>query len=148
APNSWSVASYDPELDLVYLPMGNESPDQYGANRSENVEKFSSSITALHADTGKVAWVFQTVHHDLWDMDVPAQPSLVDLTVDGKKVPALVAPTKQGEIFVLNRKTGEPILPVTEVPAPQGAAKGDHTAPTQPVSALSFNPPMLTGKDM
>src|SRR5690606_30619285 len=67
APNSWSVASYDPELDLIYLPMGNQSPDQYGANRSENVEKFSSSITALHADTGKVAWVYQTVHHDLWD---------------------------------------------------------------------------------
>ncbi len=148
APNSWSVSSYDPDLRLIYLPMGNESPDQYGAGRSESVEKYSSSILALHADTGKVAWVYQTVHHDLWDMDVPAQPSLVDLTIDGQKVPALVAPTKQGEIYVLNRETGVPVLPVTEEPAPTGAVQGDFTAPTQPVSAISFNPPKLTESDM
>ncbi|HET6618823.1 MAG TPA: PQQ-binding-like beta-propeller repeat protein [Dongiaceae bacterium] len=148
APNSWSVASYDPELGLIYLPMGNQSPDQYGANRSADVEKFSSSILALHADTGKVAWVFQTVHHDLWDMDVPAQPSLIDLTIGGKNVPALVAPTKQGEVYVLDRRTGQPALPVTEEPAPSGAVKGDFTAPTQPVSAISFKPPRLQEKDM
>ena len=124
APNSWSVSSYDSELGLIYLPMGNQSPDQYGANRSANVEKFSSSILALDAATGKVAWVFQTVHHDLWDMDVPAQPSLVNLTIDGVDIPALVAPTKQGEVYVLNRKTGAPVLPVTEVSAPGGAVKG------------------------
>jgi len=148
APNSWSVSSYDPELDIIYLPMGNQSPDQFGGNRSEAVEKYSSSILALHASTGKVAWVFQTVHHDLWDYDVPAQPSLVDLTIQGQRIKALVAATKQGEIYVLNRVTGEPVLPVTEEPVPQGAAKGDFTAPTQPVSAISFNPPTLTGKDM
>jgi quinoprotein glucose dehydrogenase len=148
APNSWSVASYDPELGLIFLPMGNQSPDQYGGDRSANVERFSSSITALDAATGKVAWVFQTVHHDLWDMDVPAQPSLVDLTIDGKTVPALVAPTKQGEVFVLNRKTGLPVLPVTEQPAPSGAVEGDHSAPTQPVSAISFMPKPLEEKDM
>jgi quinoprotein glucose dehydrogenase len=148
APNSWSVASYDPQLKLIYLPMGNQSPDQYGGNRSPEVEKFSSSITALDADTGKVAWVFQGVHHDLWDMDVPAQPSLIDLAIAGQTVPALVAPTKQGEVFVLNRKTGQPLLPVTEKPAPEGAVKGDKTAPTQPVSAISFNPKRLREKDM
>lgn len=148
APNSWSVASYDPQLGLIYLPMGNQSPDQYGGNRSPAVEKFSSSITALDANTGKVAWVFQTVHHDLWDMDVPAQPSLLDLTIDGQTVPALVAPTKQGEVFVLNRKTGQPILPVTETPAPTGAVEGDHSAPTQPVSAISFMPKPLQESDM
>lgn len=148
APNSWSVSSYDPELGLIYLPMGNQSPDQYGGGRSEEVERFSSSILALRADTGEVAWVYQTVHHDLWDMDVPAQPSLIDLTIDGATVPALVAPTKQGEVFVLNRRTGEPVLPVEEVPAPSGAVEGDFTAPTQPVSAVSFNPPPLTEKDM
>lgn len=148
APNSWSVSSYDPDLGLIYLPMGNESPDQYGANRSEAVEKYSASILALDADTGKPAWVFQTVHHDLWDMDVPAQPSLVDLTIKGEKVPALVAPTKQGEVFVLDRRTGKPLLPVTEEPAPKGAVKGDFTAPTQPVSAISFKPKPLTEKDM
>jgi quinoprotein glucose dehydrogenase len=148
APNSWSVASYDPKLGLVYFPMGNESPDQYGAKRGPNTERFSSSILALHADTGKVAWVFQTVHHDLWDYDVPAQPSLVDLTVGGQDVPALVAPTKQGEIFVLNRLTGKPVLPVKEEDAPQGAVDGDHTAPTQPHSAVSFRPPPLREADM
>jgi len=148
APNSWSVGSWDPELNLVYLPMGNQSPDQWGGNRSEAVERFSSSVTALDADTGEVRWVYQTVHHDLWDMDVPAQPSLIDLTIDGATVKALVQPTKQGEIFVLNRETGEPVLPVTEVPAPGGAVEGDFTAPTQPVSTISFNPPRLTGKDM
>lgn len=148
APNSWSVSSYDPELGSIYLPMGNQSPDQYGANRSASVEKYSSSILALNAKTGKVAWVFQTVHHDLWDMDVPAQPSLIDLTIGDTKVPALVAPTKQGEVYVLNRKTGEPVLPVTEVPAPTGAVTGDFTSPTQPVSAISFKPPPLKEKDM
>lgn len=148
APNSWSVSSYDPKLGLIYLPMGNQSPDQYGANRSDAVEKFSSSILALRADTGKVAWVFQTVHHDLWDMDVPAQPSLIDLTIGGKDVPALVAPTKQGEVYVLNRQTGEPVLPVKEEPAPSGAVSGDFTAPTQPVSTISFKPPPLREQDM
>ncbi|MEO6301063.1 MAG: membrane-bound PQQ-dependent dehydrogenase, glucose/quinate/shikimate family [Paracoccaceae bacterium] len=148
APNSWSVSSYDSKLNLIYVPMGNESPDQYGASRSADVERFSSSITALDADTGKVAWVFQGVHHDLWDMDVPAQPSLLDLTINGATVPALVAPTKQGEVFVLNRQNGQPILPVTEVPAPQGAVADDFTAPTQPISAVSFNPPTLRESDM
>ncbi|QIB34573.1 membrane-bound PQQ-dependent dehydrogenase, glucose/quinate/shikimate family [Ancylobacter pratisalsi] len=148
APNSWSVSSYDPKLGLIYLPMGNQSPDQYGAGRSPSVEKYSSSILALDVNTGKPAWVFQTVHHDLWDMDVPAQPSLVDLTIGGVEVPALVAATKQGEIYVLNRETGEPALPVTEEPAPTGAVKGDTTAPTQPVSTISFKPEPLQEKDM
>jgi quinoprotein glucose dehydrogenase len=148
SPNSWSIASVDEALGLVYLPMGNQPPDQWGGQRSPAVEKYSSSVVALDLATGRVRWVFQTVHHDLWDYDVPSQPSLVDLTVDGATVPALVQPTKQGELFVLDRRTGKPILPVTEVPAPQGAAEGDHSAETQPKSALSYEPPRLTGKDM
>jgi quinoprotein glucose dehydrogenase len=148
SPNMWSIASYDPDLDLVYLPMGNESPDQYGADRSEETERFSSSVTALNASTGEVAWVFQTVHHDLWDYDVPAQPSLIDLTIGGETVPALVQPTKQGDIFVLNRQTGEPVLPVSDEPAPQGALGEDWTAPTQPRSSLSFRPEALRESDM
>lgn len=128
--------------------MGNQSPDQYGANRSPAVEKFSSSILALDANTGKVAWVYQTVHHDLWDRDAPAQPSLINLTVNGAEVPALIAPTKQGEVYVINRKTGQPILPVTEEPAPSGAVKGDTTAPTQPVSTIFFKPKALRESDM
>ncbi len=148
SPNMWSTASADEKLGLVYIPLGNQTPDQLGMNRSENVEKFSSSIVALDLATGKLRWVRQTVHHDLWDMDVPAQPSLVDITTDSGVVPALVGPTKQGDIYVLNRETGEPIVPVKEVPAPGGAIEGDHTAPTQPESALSFSPKPLTGADM
>jgi quinoprotein glucose dehydrogenase len=148
APNSWSVSSYDPELKLIYVPMGNESPDQYGAHRTPEVEKYSSSVLALEAETGKVAWVFQTVHHDLWDMDVPAQPALLDLTIDGKTVPALVQATKQGEVFVLNRRDGTPILPVTEEPTPQKTVAGDFASPTQPLSTVSFKPKPLTETDM
>lgn len=148
SPNSWSISSVDEALGMVYVPLGNQPPDEFGGNRSPAVERFSSSVVALDLATGQVRWVFQTVHHDLWDYDVPAQPSLIDLTVDGQTVPALVQPTKQGELFVLDRRTGKPILPVTEKPAPQGAAEGDHSAPTQPVSALSYDPPPLTGADM
>jgi quinoprotein glucose dehydrogenase len=148
SPNMWSTASADEKLGLVYVPLGNQTPDQLGMNRSASVEKFSSSIVALDLNTGQVRWVRQTVHHDLWDMDVPAQPSLVDITTENGVVPALVGPTKQGDIYVLNRETGEPIVPVKEVPAPGGAIPEDHTAPTQPVSALSFSPPPLTGADM
>ena len=148
SPNSWSISSVDEKLGMVYVPLGNQPPDQFGGNRSPAVERFSSSVVALDLATGQVRWVFQTVHHDLWDYDVPAQPSVIDLTVNGQTVPALVQPTKQGELFVLDRRTGKPILPVTEKPAPQGAAEGDHSAPTQPVSALSYDPPPLTGADM
>lgn len=148
SPNSWSISSVDEALGLVYVPMGNQPPDQWGGQRSAAVETYSSSVVALEVATGKVRWVFQTVHHDLWDYDVPSQPSLLDLTVGGTTVPALVQPTKQGEIFVLDRRTGKPLLPVDEVPAPQGAASGDHTAPTQPRSAVSFEPQRLEGRHM
>ncbi|MFN6995392.1 MAG: glucose/quinate/shikimate family membrane-bound PQQ-dependent dehydrogenase [Aquincola tertiaricarbonis] len=148
SPNSWSISSVDEALGLVYIPLGNQPPDQWGGQRSEAVEKYSSSVVALELATGKVRWVFQTVHHDLWDYDVPAQPTLVDLTIDNRLVPALVQPTKQGELFVLDRRTGQPVHAVTEDPVPQGAAEGDRTAPTQPRSALSFNPPPLRERDM
>ncbi len=148
SPNSWSIMSVDESLGLVYVPMGNAPPDQYGANRSANTEKFSSSIVALDISSGRLRWVFQAVHHDLWDMDVPAQPTLVDLTIDGATVPALVQATKQGDIYVLNRQTGAPVLPVREEPAPGGAVEGDHAAPTQPIPALSFKPADLTERDM
>ena len=148
SPNSWSISSVDEALGLIYVPLGNQPPDQWGGNRTAAVERFSSSVVALDLATGKMRWNFQTVHHDLWDYDVPSQPSLVDLTIDGKTVPALVQPTKQGELFVLDRRSGTPILPVTEVAAPQGAAKGDRTAATQPRSQLSFDPIALEERNM
>ncbi|PPE70670.1 membrane-bound PQQ-dependent dehydrogenase, glucose/quinate/shikimate family [Caldimonas thermodepolymerans] len=148
SPNSWSISSVDTELGLVYVPLGNQPPDQWGGQRSEDVERYGSSVVALDLATGKVRWHFQTVHHDLWDYDVPSQPTLVDLTIDGERVPALVQPTKQGELFVLDRRDGRPLLPVEERPVPQGAVEDDRTAPTQPVSALSFEPEPLRERDM
>lgn len=149
SPNSWSVFSVDEELGLVYVPLGNQVPDQLGMGRSESVEKYSSSIVALDLNTGADRWVRQTVHHDLWDMDVPAQPVLLNISrPDNTVVPALVGPTKQGDIYVLDRRSGEPIIPVTEEPAPGGAIPEDRTAPTQPTSALSFKPRPLEERDM
>jgi quinoprotein glucose dehydrogenase len=149
SPNSWSIFSVDEGLGLVYIPLGNQVPDQLGMGRSAHVERFSSSIVALDVRTGQLRWVRQTVHHDLWDMDVPAQPVLFDLRrADGTVVPALVGPTKQGDIYVLDRRNGEPIIPVREEPAPGGAIPEDFTAPTQPVSALTFSPPPLREADM
>ncbi|MGE0719144.1 MAG: glucose/quinate/shikimate family membrane-bound PQQ-dependent dehydrogenase [Alphaproteobacteria bacterium] len=149
SPNSWSVFSVDATLGLVYVPLGNRVPDQLGMGRSADVERFSSSIVALDVGTGRLRWVRQTVHHDLWDMDVPAQPVLLDLTrPDGTAVPALVGPTKQGDIYVLDRRTGEALIPVREVPAPSGAIPEDFTAPTQPVSGLTFAPSPLRERDM
>ncbi|MGO1660107.1 MAG: membrane-bound PQQ-dependent dehydrogenase, glucose/quinate/shikimate family [Marinobacter sp.] len=148
SPNSWAVASADEELGLIYFPMGNRVPDQLGMYRSENDEKFASSVVALSLETGEVAWVQQFVHHDLWDMDTPAQPSLVDLDTENGKEPALVVPTKQGDVYVLNRETGEPIIPVTEQKAPQGTIEGDYASDMQPISGLNFRPPELTEADM
>ncbi|APG90368.1 glucose/quinate/shikimate family membrane-bound PQQ-dependent dehydrogenase [Sinorhizobium americanum] len=149
SPNSWSVSSVDEALGLIYVPLGNQVPDQLGMGRSEHVEKYSSSIVALDINTGALRWFRQTVHHDLWDMDVPAQPALIDITrEDGSVVPALVGPTKQGDVYVLDRRSGEPIIPVEEVPAPGGAIAEDFTAPTQPVSGLTFMPPPLQERDM
>ncbi|WP_207459021.1 glucose/quinate/shikimate family membrane-bound PQQ-dependent dehydrogenase [Azospirillum sp. SYSU D00513] len=148
SPNSWSIFSADEALGMVYIPLGNRTPDQLGMGRSEAVERFSSSIVALDLGTGQVRWVRQTVHHDLWDMDVPAQPVLIDITTAGGPVPALVGPTKQGDLYVLDRRSGEPIIPVREVPAPGGAIPEDRTSPTQPVSGLTFMPEPLTEANM
>ncbi|WP_088922126.1 membrane-bound PQQ-dependent dehydrogenase, glucose/quinate/shikimate family [Granulosicoccus antarcticus] len=148
SPNSWSVASADEELGLIYFPMGNRTPDQLGMYRTPAEEKYASSVVALSLETGEAQWVQQFVHHDLWDMDTPAQPSLVDIETEEGLQPGLVVPTKQGDVYVLNRETGEPLLPITEVPAPQGTVEGDWTSPTQPVSGLSFTPEPLQSKDM
>ena len=150
SPNSWAPAAYDAALDRVYLPMGVTTPDIWGGQRTKEQERYASGVLALDASTGKLAWFHQTVHHDLWDMDVPAQPTLVTLAdANGRGVPAIVAPTKTGDIFVLDRRTGEPIVPAPEKPVPQGAAKGDWTSPTQPFSGLTYRPAKpLTDADM
>ncbi|HEY2010619.1 MAG TPA: glucose/quinate/shikimate family membrane-bound PQQ-dependent dehydrogenase [Rhizomicrobium sp.] len=149
SPNSWIAASYDPQLGLVYLPMGVQTPDIWGGNRSPASERYSSALVALDINTGKRAWSYQTVHHDLWDMDLPAQPTLADINTANGVVPAIIQPTKTGNLFVLDRRNGRPIVPAPERPVPQDAAPGDHVAPTQPFSELTFRPEQkLTGADM
>jgi quinate dehydrogenase (quinone) len=133
-PNVWSTPAFDPALNLVYLPTGNATPDYWGSHRSAQSEKYSSSIVALDATTGKERWRFQTVHHDVWDYDVPSQPMLIDFPVDGGTAPALVQLTKRGQIFVLDRRTGEPLTRVVEVRVPQGAQPGEWLSKTQPYS--------------
>lgn len=148
SPNVWSITSADETLGLVYLPLGNQTPDQYGPNRSAATEKYAAGLVALQIENGKVAWNYQFTHHDLWDMDVPAQPILIDLNTDKGIEPAVIQPTKQGSLYVLNRKTGQPIIPIDEVAAPQGAVSGDWTAKTQPRSQLNLLPQPLREQDM
>ncbi|WP_213777241.1 glucose/quinate/shikimate family membrane-bound PQQ-dependent dehydrogenase [Caballeronia sp. dw_276] len=150
SPNSWAPAAYDPQLDIVYLPMGVTTPDIWGGHRTPDQERYASGLLALNASTGKLAWFYQTVHHDLWDMDLPAQPTIADIKdSSGNVIPAIYAPAKTGNIFVLDRRTGKPIVPAPEQPVPQGAATGDRLSPTQPFSDLTFRPKKnLTGADM
>lgn len=148
SPNMWSLASVDEKLGMVYLPLGNQMPDQWGGNRTAGAEKFSAGTVALDIDTGKLRWNYQFTHHDLWDMDVGSQPTLLDMkTANGVK-PALIQPTKQGSLYVLDRRDGTPIVPIQEIPAPTGAVEGDHTAPTQARSDLNLLPPPLDEKAM
>lgn len=134
-PNVWSSMAYDAQLDVIYMPTGNATPDFFGGERSENDDKWSSSVVAIEAKTGKVRWHYQTTHHDIWDFDLPAQPLLYDIPDGhGGTDPALVQVTKQGEIFVLNRLTGVPLTKVEERPVPAGNIPGERYSPTQPYS--------------
>ena len=134
-PNFWGTATFDDKLGLIYVPTGSGTPDHWGGKRAPGTDKYSTSVIALKVDTGEVAWHFQTVHHDLWDWDLSAPPTFVDMPVgNGRTVPALVQVGKAGQIFVLDRRTGQPITKVEERPVPQGAMPGDRLSPTQPYS--------------
>jgi len=135
-PNVWSTPAVDEALGLIYLPTGNETPDFWGGERSPAAETYSASVVALDLNSGRERWRFQTVHHDLWDYDVPSQPALYDVPDgNGNTVPALVQLTKRGQIFLLDRRDGKPIAEVQEKPVPQSpVADGDRLAPTQPYS--------------
>lgn len=135
SPNVWGGMSYDARLGLAYLGTGNATPDFYAAQRTPEMEKNSSAIVAMDIRTGKPRWLYQTVHHDLWDFDIPSQPALVDVpNAQGGVDPALLQVTKQGMIFMLNRESGEPLAEVQELPVPQGHVPGERYAPTQPHS--------------
>jgi len=131
--NVWSTISIDSERGLAIVPTGNSAPDYYGGERDGHKDYYSSSVVALSLEAGEVVWHYQTVHHDIWDMDVPAQPTFAELTIDGKTSPAVVQATKMGMTFVLNRDTGVPLHPVEERPVPQDfAVPGEYLSPTQP----------------
>ncbi|MEP6784520.1 MAG: membrane-bound PQQ-dependent dehydrogenase, glucose/quinate/shikimate family [Sphingomonadales bacterium] len=150
-PNAWTSFSIDPALGLVYIPTGNSSPDFFGGLRTPAAEKFGTSIVALDARAGTLRWSFQTVHHDLWDYDMPAEPALVDMPdAAGRLVPALVGVGKTGEVFLLDRRTGKPISPVEERAVPRSDVPGERAAATQPFSVgmPSFAPPSLRETDM
>jgi len=143
AANVWTTMVADPERDLIFAPVGSASPDFWGGERKGD-NLYSSSIVALSAKTGKVVWHFQHIHHDIWDYDTPSPPMLIDITRDGRQIPAVVQNTKQGFSFVLNRETGEPVFGVEERPVPQNAQAGEWLSPTQPVPLLP--PPLVPSK--
>ena len=128
----WSQMTIDPELNMAYLPIEAPTGDYYGGHRP-GANLFSGSIVAVDLDTGERVWHYQTVHHDIWDWDLPAAAVLLDITVDGRDIKALILPTKQTYMFVLDRQTGEPIWPIPEVPVQAGDVPGEWYAPTQPI---------------
>ncbi len=132
--NVWTLMSADPELGYVYLPTGTPTNDWYGGHRlGDNL--YAESLVCLDAATGEKVWHFQFVHHGLWDYDVPAAPNLVDITVDGKEIQAVAQITKQGFVYVFDRRTGEEVWPIEERPVPQTDVPGERTSPTQPFPA-------------
>ena len=149
-PNSWPPITGDDALGLVYLPMGNGSPDYYGKFRTAETDRYSTAVVALDAQTGAVRWVFQAVHHDLWDYDLAAQPVLADFPEGDHTVPALIQATKTGQLFVLDRRTGNPLTRVEERPVPPSTIPEEPLSPTQPYSTgmPDFSGPRLTEADM
>ncbi|OYX08542.1 MAG: hypothetical protein B7Z08_08975 [Sphingomonadales bacterium 32-68-7] len=126
----WYITA-DPDTDTLYITIGSPSPNYYGGDRP-GANLFGNSIVALDAQTGKHKWHFQTIHHDLWDWDLPAPPTLLDVTVNGRKIPALAETGKPGLMYILNRETGEPIHGVEERPVAKGDVPGEWYSPTQP----------------
>lgn len=131
--NVWSSITVDEQRDLVFLPTSSPSPDYYGGLRP-GANLYTTSIVAVRGRTGEIVWHFQTVHHNLWDYDVPAGPSLISIAREGRTIDALVVATKLGFLFVLDRDTGQPLFPVAEQPVPQTDVSGEWTAATQPHS--------------
>ena len=130
-PNMWTTAVADEELGYVYLPLGNSSVDYYGSNRSEVENEYATSLVALDATTGEEVWHFQTVRHDVWDYDLGSQATLLDY----QGTAAVLLPSKQGDIYILNRETGEPLTPVGELTdLPKGEVEPDYISDTQPIS--------------
>ena len=137
--NAWSGFSMDEERGIVFAPIGSASYDFYGGKRTGD-NLFANSVLALDASTGKRIWHFQTVHHDIWDRDLPTAPVLVNITKDGKKIDALVSVSKSGYIFLFDRVTGKSIYPIKETSVPSvSELAGEKPSPTQPIPSF-FKP--------
>jgi quinoprotein glucose dehydrogenase len=148
-PNMWTTASADEQLGLVYLPLGVSAVDYWSGSRSDLEKAFATSLVALDVTTGKPAWHFQTVHNDVWDYDLGSQATLVDFPKGEGSVPALILPSKRGDIFVLDRRNGEPLTGVEERPVPQGGVEPEQRARTQPFSLYhTLAKPDLAERDM
>lgn len=129
--NVWSLMTADEELGYVYLPFGTPTNDFYGGHRPGN-NLFAESLVCLDATTGKRVWHFQAVHHGLWDYDFPAAPNLIDITVNGRRIKAVAQVSKQGFVYVFDRKTGEPVWPIEERAVPASNVPGERASKTQP----------------
>ena len=132
AVNAWSNLSIDVKRGIVYVPLTSPGYDYYGGERKGN-DLFSDSLVALDAANGKRLWHFQVIHHDLWDYDLPSQPTLIDVKQNGKNVPAVVVETKSGMAFVFDRVTGKPVWPIVETAVPPSDVPGEQASPTQPI---------------
>ena len=147
AANAWSVIAADSARGLVFVPTSSPSPDYYGGMRAGD-NRYANSIVAIHAATGKVAWSFQTVHHDLWDYDNASPPLLATVRRAGRAIAVVMQATKSGMLYVLDRDTGVPVFPVEERPVPPSSIPGEAASPTQPFSTLpSLSPHRLTADD-
>jgi quinoprotein glucose dehydrogenase len=133
--NCWAGMSLDETRGIVYVPTGSIGGDFYGGIR-KGQNLFGNSLIALNAATGKYLWHYQVIHHDLWDRDLAANPNLVTLNINGKKIDAVAQITKHGYIFVFNRETGKPIFPIKEKPVPTSTLPGEQAWPTQPIPTL------------
>ncbi len=148
-PNMWTTASGDEALGLVYLPLGNSAVDYWSGSRSAPEKAHSTSLVALDVTTGKKVWSFQAVHNDVWDYDLGSQATLVNFPTGGTTIPAVVLPGKQGDLYVLDRRTGAPLTGVVEKPVPQGGVEPGQRAPTQPHSLFAtLRKPDLTEAKM
>jgi glucose dehydrogenase len=130
--DAWAPYTADPDLGLVYIPVGEGLSDEYGGYRPGN-NLFANSIVAIDVKTGKRKWHFQFVHHDIWDYDIPMAPNLLDVTINGQPRKIIAATTKQGWVYVFDRVTGQPIWPMPETPVLQSEVPGEQTSPTQPI---------------
>lgn len=139
AANVWSIISADLERDLIFLPTTSPAPDFFGGERLGD-NRHANSIVALRASSGEFVWGYQTIHHDLWDYDLAAQPLLLEIDRGGERVPVVVHAGKTGFVFVLDRRDGEPIFPVEERPVPRSSVAGERASATQPFPGLRLHP--------